>query len=75
MMALLFLSARTLRQRYPEFTLCFRLFSAYLLANAAFCILASPTVLRYQVLPMMLLFIFSVCAASLITGYYRQAAD
>ena len=64
--ACLFMSVRELRQRYPEFTLCFGLVSAYLLANAAFGICASPAVLRYQVLPVLLLFIFFVCAASLI---------
>jgi len=68
--ALLFLRVRELRQRHPEFTLCLRLICAYLLANAAFCIFASPTVLRYQVLPVILLFVFTVYAVHFVTSQY-----
>jgi hypothetical protein len=68
--ALLFLRLRELRQRHPEFTLCLRLICAYLLANAAFCIFASPTVLRYQVLPVILLFVFTVYAVHFVTSQY-----
>ena len=66
--ALLLLRVRELRQRHPEFTLCLRLICAYLLANAAFCIFASPTVLRYQVLPVILLFVFTVYAVHFVTS-------
>jgi len=66
--ALLFLRVPELRQRHPEFTLYLRLICAYLLANAAFCIFASPTVLRYQVLPVILLFVFTVYAVHFVTS-------
>jgi hypothetical protein len=46
------------------FTGSFRLASAFLLANAFFSIFASPSVFRYEVLPMMVLFVFAVSAAS-----------
>jgi hypothetical protein len=62
--ALLFLPFRSLRLRDPVFTGCFRLASAFLLANAFFSIFASPSVFRYQVLPMIVLFVFSVCGIS-----------
>jgi hypothetical protein len=67
---LLFLCVRKLRLRHPEFTLSLRLICAYLLANAAFCIFASPTVLRYQVLPVILLFVFTVYAVHFVTSQY-----
>ena len=66
--ALLFLRVRELCQRHPEFTLYLKLICAYLLANAAFCIFASPTVLRYQVLPVILLFVFTVYAVHFVTS-------
>ncbi len=69
-MALLFLRVRELRAAHPEFTLCLRLICAYLLANAAFCIFASPTVLRYQVLPVILLFVFTLYAIHFVTSRY-----
>jgi hypothetical protein len=59
--AILYLPWRRIRDRHPVFTSCFQLVAAYLLANACFCIIASPSVFRYQVLPMILLFIFTVC--------------
>jgi hypothetical protein len=62
--ALLFLPFASLRGREPVFTGSLRLASAFLLANAFFSIFASPSVLRYQVLPMILLFVFTVCAIS-----------
>jgi hypothetical protein len=68
--ALLLLPVRGLRRRFPEFVLCYRLAAAYLLANAAFCIFASPTVLRYQVLPVILLFMFGICALHFVTWHY-----
>jgi hypothetical protein len=66
----LFLKERVLRERNPAFTLCLRLAAAYLLANAAFCVFASPTVLRYQVLPVIILFVFTVYAIHFVTCRY-----
>jgi hypothetical protein len=62
--ALLYLSFRSVRDKDPVFTGSFRLAAAFLLANAFFSIFASPSVIRYQVLPMIVLFIFTVAAAS-----------
>lgn len=67
---LLFLSSRRQREDYPVFTGCLRLAAAYLLANASFCIIASPSVFRYQVLPMMILFIFMVSGIFCLTFRY-----
>lgn len=62
--ALSFLPFAAVRERNRLFTGCFRLASAFLLANAFFSIFASPSVLRYEVLPMIILFVFGVCTAS-----------
>jgi hypothetical protein len=62
--AVSFLPFRSRTSREPVFTGSFRLASAFLLAYAFFSIFASPSVFRYQVLPMTILFIFSVCAIS-----------
>lgn len=62
--ALFFLPFAAVRERNPVLTGSFRLASAFLLANAVFSIFASPSVMRYQVLPMIVLFVFSVCAIS-----------
>lgn len=67
--ATFFLSARARRLSHPGFTFCLRLVCAYLLANAAFCIFACPTVLRYQVLPVILLFVFTVYATHFVTSH------
>jgi len=66
----LFLKERVLREANPAFTLCLRLAASYLLANVAFCVFASPTVLRYQVLPVILLFVFTVYAIHFVTCRY-----
>ena len=55
-----FLSLGWRRGHFPVFTGALELVAAYLLSNAFFCIFASPSVLRYQVLPMILLFLFTV---------------
>lgn len=68
--ALFFLSSRVLCQRQPGFTLCLRLICAYLSGNAAFCIFASPTVLRYQVLPVILIFVFTLYTVHFVTSRY-----
>jgi 4-amino-4-deoxy-L-arabinose transferase-like glycosyltransferase len=46
--------------RHPSFTASLKVASAYLFANACFNIFASPSVFRYQVLPLILLFIFTI---------------
>jgi hypothetical protein len=56
--------SRARRARNQVLSRCFQLAAAFLVANACFCIFASPSVLRYQVLPMILLFVFIVCALS-----------
>ena len=55
----LFLRSRGLRERHPMFAGFLELAVAYLVSNACFNIFASPTVFRYQVLPMILLFVFT----------------
>jgi hypothetical protein len=55
-----FLSSARRREEHPVFTGALEVTAAYLLSNALFCILASPTVFRYQILPMTLLFFFIV---------------
>lgn len=42
----------------------FKFIGAYFLANAGFCIFAAPNELRYQVVPLILLFMFTVCGLS-----------
>jgi hypothetical protein len=56
--------SRARRGRNQVLSRCFQLAAAFLVANACFCIFASPSVLRYQVVPMILLFVFTVCALS-----------
>jgi hypothetical protein len=61
-----YLSSGRRREEHPVFTGALELTSAYLLSNALFCILASPTVFRYQILPMILLFFFTAAALGII---------
>jgi 4-amino-4-deoxy-L-arabinose transferase-like glycosyltransferase len=49
-----------LRARHPPFTAYLKVAAAYLFANACFNIFASPSVFRYQVLPLIMLFIFTI---------------
>lgn len=51
--------------RYPFFITCLQLVTGYFLANAGFNIFASPSVFRYQVLPLILLFAFTVAGIRL----------
>jgi hypothetical protein len=67
-----FLGSRVRRERYPVLTGCLRLASAYLLANACFCIIASPSVFRYQALPMIILFVFATCGFYCLTFQHGQ---
>jgi len=48
------------RRMPPFFVRCLWLLSAYLAVNFAFSIFATPVVLRYQVLPFLLLFSYSL---------------
>lgn len=61
-----YLSSRRRREENPVFTGALELTAAYLLSNALFCILASPTVFRYQILPMILLFFFMATALGIL---------
>ncbi|HXB93976.1 MAG TPA: hypothetical protein VNU70_02420 [Puia sp.] len=72
---MLFLTSRDCRERHPVFAGCVRLAAAYLLANACFCILASPSVFRYQVLPMLLLFVFGISEIYCLTFRYGQFVE
>ena len=56
-----FLALRAGRRAH---TTAFKLIGAYFLANAGFCIFAAPNELRYQVVPLILLFMFTVCGLS-----------
>ena len=69
---LIFLSSRLHRHRHPLFTGSLRLASAYLLANACFCIVASPSVFRYHVLPMIILFVFAISGIYCLTFRHGQ---
>jgi hypothetical protein len=63
---LLFLWSGRCRVNHPLFTGALELVAAYLLANTIFSIFASPSVFRYQLLPMILLFVFSVCSLGIL---------
>jgi hypothetical protein len=66
---LLFFCSSRLRRRDPAFIPCLQLAAVYLLTNACFNIFASPSVLRYQVLPLILLFTFVVAGASVWSNH------
>ena len=57
---ILFLLAKDLRHRAPAFFRSYLLVGAYFVANACFSIFAAPNELRYQLLPLILLFSFSL---------------
>lgn len=61
-----FLSSKRCRTGHPIFTGSLEVTAAYLLSNAFFCILASPSVFRYQLLPMILLFLFTVASLGIL---------
>jgi hypothetical protein len=69
-MAASFLARQDLRDRFPAFTSCLRVAAIYLAANFFFSVFASPSVYRYQVLPLILLFIFTALSAYFVT--YRK---
>jgi hypothetical protein len=68
MVACAFLLKRRLRERHPVFAGCLRVAGIYLGVNICFNVFASPSVYRYQVLPLILLFIFTCCGLSLPAG-------
>ena len=63
---LVFLFSGRCRGSHPLFLGALELVAAYLLANTIFSIFASPSVFRYQLLPMILLFVFSVCCIGIL---------
>ena len=71
--AAVFLLRRDLCSGNPGLTVCLKVAAAYSLANACFTIFASPSVFRYQVLPMILLFIFTVYSLFFVT--YRRSVN
>jgi hypothetical protein len=70
--ALLFLRDKGLRARNPAFTAGFALITVFFLANTGFSILASPNEIRYQVLPLILLFMFTVGGISVWRAHRRS---
>jgi hypothetical protein len=68
-----YLSVRRRREENIVFMGSLELTAAYLLSNALFCIAASPSVFRYQILPMVLLFFFTVAALGIL--WERKAVE
>jgi hypothetical protein len=66
----MFLVSRELRDRWPGFTGCMRVAGIWLGMNICFNIFASPSVYRYQVLPLILLVIVTTCGIFVVT--YRK---
>ena len=64
--AFLFLGYKDLRARNPEFTACFALIVAFFLINSGFCIFATASVFRYQVVSLILLITFIIYGLSKI---------
>jgi hypothetical protein len=62
----IFMLSREVRGRCPPFTGCLRVAGVYLGINICFNVFASPSVYRYQVLPLVLLFIFTFCGVFLL---------
>jgi hypothetical protein len=60
-MVVVYLIRRDLRDRFPTFTSCLRVAGVYLGLNFCFNVFASPSVYRYQILPLIVLFIFTAC--------------
>src|SRR5580692_3298124 len=63
----IFVVRREVRDRYPAFTGCMRVAGVYLGVNFCFSVFASPSVYRYQVLPLILLVIFTGCGIFFVT--------
>jgi hypothetical protein len=69
----IFLLNREVRGRYPAFTGCMRVAGVYLGVNICFNVFASPSVYRYQILPLILLIIFTCCGFFVVT--YRKQSN
>jgi len=63
----IFVLRREVRDRCPAFTGCLRVAGIYLGVNFCFSVFASPSVYRYQVLPLILLVIFTGCGIFFVT--------
>jgi hypothetical protein len=63
----MFLVSRELRDRWPAFTGCMRVAGIWLGMNICFNVFASPSVYRYQVLPLILLVIVTTCGIFVVT--------
>jgi hypothetical protein len=72
-MAGMFLLKREMRDRNPGFTRCLRVAGIYLGVNLCFNVFASPSVYRYQVLPLILLTIFTACGFFVVI-YRKQSS-
>jgi hypothetical protein len=70
LMTVSFIIRRDLREQYPAFTSFLRVAAVYLGVNFCFNVFASPSVYRYQILPLILLFIFTACGLFFVT--YRK---
>jgi hypothetical protein len=68
----IFVVRREVRDRYPAFTGCMRVAGVYLGVNFCFSVFASPSVYRYQVLPLILLVIFTGCGF-FVVNYRKQS--
>ncbi len=66
----IFLLRRKWRDANRGFSRCLRVAAIYLGMNCCFNVFASPSVYRYQVLPLILLFIFTCCGLFFVT--YRK---
>ncbi|HEV3413948.1 MAG TPA: hypothetical protein VG101_15820 [Puia sp.] len=70
LMTVSFIIRRDLRDQYPAFTSFLRVAAVYLGVNFCFNVFASASVYRYQILPLILLFIFTACGTFFVT--YRK---
>jgi len=71
--AAMFVLKKEIRDRYPAFTGCLRVAGIYLGVNICFNVFASPSVYRYQVLPLILLVIFTCCGFFVVTYRKQQS--
>jgi hypothetical protein len=61
LLSVIFILRRGIRDRHPVFISCWRVALIYLSLNFCFNVFATPSVYRYQILPLILLFIFTSC--------------
>jgi hypothetical protein len=62
------------RGRRIDLITVFKLIGAYFIANAGFCIFAAPNELRYQVVPVILIFLITICGLSIWRADRRAVA-